>query len=57
MATFLGSLVTCQQTWSRRRSERNRLMSWVQQDPRTLQDMGIAIHDALREARKPFWKA
>jgi len=57
MATFLGSLVTLQQTWTRRRRERGQLMSWVRQDPRTLQDMGIAVHDAMHEASKPFWKA
>lgn len=57
MATLLGSLVTLQQTWSRRRRERSQLMSWVRMDPRTLQDMGIGVNDALHEASKPFWKA
>lgn len=57
MASLLGSIISLQKTWSRRYHDRGQLMTWVQMDPRTLQDMGIAYNDAWHEARKPFWKA
>ncbi len=40
--------------WLDRRAQRRQL---ARLDPRLLKDIGVSRTEALREARKPFWKA
>ncbi len=41
-------------TWQERADQRRRLMRL---DPRMLSDIGVGRAEALREYRKPFWRA
>jgi uncharacterized protein YjiS (DUF1127 family) len=40
--------------WNRRARERAELLSL---NERALRDLGLSRYDALREGRKPFWRA
>ena len=50
---MLRELTALIQLWWRRARDRQALMAMCD---RSLKDFGITRYDALREARKPFWR-
>ena len=50
----MAGVVETLELWQRRYSRRLRLSDY---DERMLRDIGITRVDALRETRKPFWRA
>ena len=52
ISSFTGGLFDRIDSWKRRRAQRKTLASL---DDRLLDDIGIARHDAAKEAAKPFW--
>lgn len=50
---WLRSAMHLMSSWIQRSSQRRRLAALSDREPK---DLGLTRHDALHEARKPFWR-